>query len=116
MAISINSGVVAYPTSFKKIMEYMGVSLWEPIAPHGYVALGFIAVPGYDDEPVQTACVCVHRHYIVQSALGEYTQIQGNHHLWSIENAGFTFIAVPPKDNTTTTTTGREPSQLSKLI
>eukprot|EP01087_Luapelamoeba_hula_P001839 TRINITY_DN1163_c0_g1_i2.p1 TRINITY_DN1163_c0_g1~~TRINITY_DN1163_c0_g1_i2.p1 ORF type:complete len:783 (-),score=150.10 TRINITY_DN1163_c0_g1_i2:38-2386(-) len=40
------------------------VSIWLPVAPEGYVTLGFVAAKGYDQPPLK-AVRCVHRSIVV---------------------------------------------------
>ena len=57
--MAVNSGLVAYPTSYKLLWQGSGVSLWRPRPPAGYAALGCVAAPG-TKPPALTTVVCVH--------------------------------------------------------
>lgn len=66
---------VAYPLDYRQIWVDQGsggnmdVSLWEPIAPEGYVALGTIAVASYE-KPDLKAVVCVRKDLTVATKVG----------------------------------------------
>ena len=47
--MAINSGLVSYPTAYSEAHRANGLTIWQPVAPKGYIALGCIASPG--DEP-----------------------------------------------------------------
>ena len=50
-AVAINSGLVAFPTSFDLIcVSVSGLALWRPVPPPGYVSMGLVAAPGLTPE------------------------------------------------------------------
>ena len=57
IALARNSGLVAHPESFLPIIANSNVSLWLPVAPTGYVALGLLATAGGPPNPLDVGCV-----------------------------------------------------------
>ena len=46
LCISLSSGFTTYPSRFEPVWTYLDqVTVWNPIPPNGYVALGCIAHP-----------------------------------------------------------------------
>lgn len=98
--VAVNSGLVAYPLSFKKIGYTSGLSIWEPQPPEGFVAMGHLAL-GQNEEPDTKDVVCVHASRLTASSLGECLELRdgdrspGDLNVWNVDNAGATFLACP---------------------
>ncbi|KIY91741.1 hypothetical protein MNEG_16223, partial [Monoraphidium neglectum] len=86
VAIAINSGFVRYPVSYQLVWEAPGVSVWRPVPPPGYVALGCVAAPGAAPPPLKAAVVA-HRLAVVEAPLGECALLCANGNLWSVANS-----------------------------
>ncbi len=69
--------VVAYPTNYVQIYNDAGTggdqdgSIWMPIPPTGYVALGMVGMNGHG-KPHREAVVCVREDLTVPVRVGEY--------------------------------------------
>jgi Vacuolar protein sorting-associated protein 62/Insecticidal Crystal Toxin, P42/Ricin-type beta-trefoil lectin domain-like len=65
-------GVLAHPVDYKRIWGDWGSgadhdgSLWEPIPPTGYAALGSVSVGGYDKPPLNKV-VCVRNNLVIEA-------------------------------------------------
>ena len=57
IALARNSGLIAHPESFLPIISNANVSLWLPVAPAGYVAIGLLATTGLPPDPLDVGCV-----------------------------------------------------------
>lgn len=53
LAIAVNSGLVTYPTEYKKLGYASGLTVWEPLPPEHYVALGHVASTGEEEPSVK---------------------------------------------------------------
>ncbi|KAK9908805.1 hypothetical protein WJX75_003140 [Coccomyxa subellipsoidea] len=69
VSVAVNSGLVSYPVSYKAAYQTSGLTIWEPVPPKGYVALGCLAAPG-DEPPALTEMVTVHASIGVEAPLG----------------------------------------------
>jgi hypothetical protein len=69
LSVAVNSGLVAYPVRYSAVYETEGLTVWEPVPPSGYVALGCLATPG-DEPPALTEVVCVHAAVGIEAPLG----------------------------------------------
>ena len=49
----MNSGLVTYPTKYKKLGYALGLTIWEPVPPEQYVSLGHVATTGEDEPSVK---------------------------------------------------------------
>ena len=59
MAVAVNSGLAAYPTSYTRVWAGGGAAIWRPVAPQGYVSVGdLFSADGA--EPELSAMVCLH--------------------------------------------------------
>ena len=98
LAIAVNSGLVAFPTSFKKVGYTDTFSIWAPIPPADFVALGHV-VSQQDGEPRVKDVVCVHHSRVTECSLGECLELgsgdrsPGDLRVWNVDNAGATFMA-----------------------
>ena len=101
LALAINSGLVNYPVRYESAFESEGLSVWAPVPPKGYAALGFMATAG-PEPPALTAMVCPHTCVCVESELGMCLALgpRANIHagdkaegayVWCVDNAGATF-------------------------
>ena len=64
--MAINSGLVSYPTAYSAAHRTPGLTIWQPVPPPGYAALGCIAAPGDDPPPlteVALSCMCCWIHF-----------------------------------------------------
>ena len=59
LAVAVNSGLAAYPTSYTRIWRGGGGAIWRPLAPPGYVAAGDLFTAD-DEEPELSDMVCLH--------------------------------------------------------
>lgn len=99
---------IVYPKDYKLLWKDKGTgakqdgSIWEPIAPAGYVALGCVAVSGYDKPSVKdSACI------LNDTVLIELNPIKQTRYMWyskgvdkasyNIFKPGTTFRAGPDK-------------------
>ncbi|CAI5463253.1 unnamed protein product, partial [Closterium sp. Yama58-4] len=106
LAVSLAGGYVKRPVSFAKIWsseEESDVSsspecsVWEPIPPPGFVAVGCVAHPGAQ-PPSASAVYCIESSHVCPAALRGCITVQMNDglqsfKLWRIENALNTFSA-----------------------
>ncbi|CAI5497894.1 unnamed protein product, partial [Closterium sp. Naga37s-1] len=106
LAVSLAGGYVKKPVSFAKIWsseEGSDVSsspecsVWEPIPPPGFVAVGCVAHPG-SQPPSASAVYCIEASHVSPAALRGCITVQVNDglqsfKLWRIENALSTFSA-----------------------
>ncbi len=60
IAVSINSGLVEFPTGYDLAWQQGNVSIWQPIAPAGYAPIGCLFGVGTDPPPL-SAIACVHQ-------------------------------------------------------
>ena len=101
LAIAINSGLVTYPSGYKRAGYADGMTLWEPKPPAGYVALGHVAAWG-SEQPAATRVVCLHISVATECALGECFELRheaqrsqrspNDLNVWNIDNPGATFV------------------------
>lgn len=119
IAVAINSGLVTYPTGYTLVWESPGISLWRPVPPAGYVAMGCVAsvstgsaagaavgpagVPPQPSAgtqgpvpPSRKACVVVAKQVAVEALLAECMMLCTNGNLWCIQNSCGTFEVAPP--------------------
>lgn len=108
--MAINSGLATHPVGFALAWESAGVSLWRPLPPPGYVALGCVAslaaagggrasAPGEASGPVPPplkSCVVVARQVAVEALLAECMLLCTAGNLWCIQNSAGTFEVAPP--------------------
>ena len=104
----MNSGLVAFPTSYNIAWSAPGIHLWRPNPPEGYLALGCLATPS-SDPPGQTAMVCIHKTLGVEAPLGQCLMVKPQENnrrtsgdvghlseepganVWCVDNAAATF-------------------------
>lgn len=91
VVLALNSGFAAHPTSFNKLWEYGDVTIWVPVPPPGFTAVGCVAKTTPDPPPPQTCC-CPHSSLLVEAALGECVWQRPPSHLWCVNNAAYTFL------------------------
>ena len=60
IAVAINSGLVEFPTGYDLAWQKGNVSIWQPIAPPGYAAIGCLFGVG-SEPPSPSTIVCVHQ-------------------------------------------------------
>ncbi len=71
-----DSDVLADPVDYQLVYEDHGtggdhnVSVWLPIPPEGYAALGMVARTGYGNEPPLTAIACVKKTWLTPGLVG----------------------------------------------
>ena len=53
LVMAVNSGLVTYPTRYQKLGYANGLTIWEPVPPKDYVALGHVAETGEDEPAVK---------------------------------------------------------------
>ncbi len=53
LTVAVNSGLVTYPTSYKKLGYAPGLTIWEPVPPEHYVYLGHVTTAGEDEPSVK---------------------------------------------------------------
>lgn len=110
----MNSGLVSYPVSYKAAYQTSGLTIWEPVPPEGYVALGCLAAPG-DEPPALTEMVTVHASIGVEAPLGSCLVLKEEKswrsleddlghltekpkaNIWCVENAGASFVVCSPE-------------------
>ena len=110
----MNSGLVAYPVSYKTAYQTSGLTIWEAIPPEGYVALGCLAVHG-DEPPALTEMVAVHASIGVEAPLGSCLVLKEEKswrsleddlghltekpkaNVWFVENVGASFVVCSPE-------------------
>ena len=74
----IVSGAVKHPTGYEKVISYSAPSsnnsdrdsfvIWKPIAPDGYISMGYVTVKnGGDTPPLKTDVVCVGANFVKPS-------------------------------------------------
>ncbi len=72
MTVAVNSGLVAYPASFKKVWSGGGATVWRPVPPEGYVSVGDVATCGENSSPPELSEVlCLHHSTLVEVPVGE---------------------------------------------
>lgn len=59
LTVAVNSGIAAYPASYSRVWSVDGATIWRPVAPEGYVAMGDVLVLG-DEEPELSEVLCLH--------------------------------------------------------
>ena len=108
VAIAINSGLVTYPTAFRRAWQSGDCALWYPVPPAGYVALGCVATLGggggggggesgggaaaaAGEPPPLKSVVVVHERAVVEALLSECMLLCANGNLWCVQNALGTF-------------------------
>lgn len=70
MTVAINSGIAAYPSSFEKVWSGGGATVWRPVPPEGYVAMGDLVTVG-EREPDLLEVLCLHQATVVEVPVGE---------------------------------------------
>eukprot|EP01041_Mallomonas_annulata_P000974 gene974-1892_t len=103
-AILVDRQQCRAPTMFKKVFSStkLGLSLWRPIPPPGFISLGDLAtVPATATAPSTTICMCV-PHWAVQcSTVGERVLMNkgdsktSSCSIWSIQSMLGTFFGSP---------------------
>ena len=114
VSVAVNSGLVSYPVSYKAAYQTSGLTIWEPVPPEGYVALGCLAAPG-DEPPALTEMVTVHASIGVEAPLGSCLVLKEEKswrsleddlghltekpkaNIWCVENAGASFVVCSPE-------------------
>jgi len=72
MTVAVNSGLVAYPASFKKVWSGGGATVWRPVPPEGYVSVGDVVRVGENSAPPDLSEVlCLHHSTLVEVPVGE---------------------------------------------
>lgn len=72
MTVAVNSGLVAYPATFKKVWNGGGATVWRPVPPEGYVSVGDVITCGENSTPPELSEVlCLHRSTLVEVPVGE---------------------------------------------
>ena len=51
LSVAVNSGLVTWPTGYKRVGYAKGLTVWAPQPPEGYVALGHVATSGEEEPP-----------------------------------------------------------------
>ena len=98
LAIAVNSGLVAYPLSYKKIGYNNSLSIWAPQAPEGFLAMGHIVTEG-SSEPAVKDVVCLHASRVTETGLAECLNMGAGDrspadlNIWNVDNSGATFLA-----------------------
>lgn len=93
IALARNSGLVAHPESFLPIISNANISLWLPVAPTGYVALGLLATTGAPPDPMDVGCVACGA--VIAAPLGSSLEHWGGFdgiHLVNVDNSFGTFL------------------------
>ncbi|KAL4527774.1 hypothetical protein Ndes2437A_g02912 [Nannochloris sp. 'desiccata'] len=121
MTVAVNSGLVAYPASFKEVWSGGGATVWRPVPPEGYVSVGDVATCGENSTPPELSEVlCLHHSTLVEVPVGECLPLPAVSasapaaaarataslapvDFWCVDNTMGTFIA--------TTTSGSESSR-----
>ena len=75
ISVAVNSGIIAYPVKFKSIYSSAKLSLWQPEAPEGYIAVGCLATADRD-PPAVTDIGCIHRKVLVEAPLGQLLSLK----------------------------------------
>ena len=75
LSVAVNSGIVAYPVSFKSIYSSPKLSLWLPVAPEGYAAIGCLATTN-ETSPSVTDIGCLHQKVLVEAPLGQLLSLK----------------------------------------
>ncbi|GJP32210.1 hypothetical protein CLOM_g16806, partial [Closterium sp. NIES-68] len=106
LAVSLAGGYVKRPISFAKLWSSeeepdvssgQGCSVWEPVPPPGFVAVGCVAHPGAQPPP-SSAVYCIDASYVCAVALRGCITVEMTDELqafkfWRVENAMSTFSA-----------------------
>ncbi len=72
MTVAVNSGLVAYPSSFMKVWTGGGATIWRPVPPEGYVSVGDVATCGENSTPPELSEVlCLHQSTLIEVPVGE---------------------------------------------
>lgn len=98
--------LLAYPEDYRKVWDNSGtggitslkkygdVSIWRPIPPLGYVALGHVASPDRNSKPSIACMGCVHMSTVMPASVYRYpsgafgNQVQGTGYLWCDRHSG----------------------------
>lgn len=64
LTVAANSGLAAYPASYKRVWRGGGASVWRPVPPEKYVALGDVFMASEDREPELSDVLCVHGMFL----------------------------------------------------
>lgn len=67
LTMAVNSGLVTYPTKYKKLGYALGLTVWEPVPPEHYISLGHLATTGEDEPSVKEVDVL---HLLFTQAAG----------------------------------------------
>lgn len=59
LTVAVNSGIAAYPASYRKVWSGGGASIWRPVPPEGYTAVGDVVMLG-TREPELSEVLCLH--------------------------------------------------------
>lgn len=95
VALAINSGFVTYPTSYQRVWESRDITIWRPVPPPGYVAMGCISSMT-TTPPVTKAVVVVHQEAVVEALLQECMLLSPGGNWWCCQNNVGSFEVSPP--------------------
>jgi len=56
LSMAVNSGLVTFPTGYKRVGYAKGLTVWSPQPPQGYLALGHVATSGEEEPPTNQVC------------------------------------------------------------
>jgi vacuolar protein sorting-associated protein 13A/C len=90
MSVALNSGVVAWPQKYKQVWQAESATVWQPVAPQGYIALGSFVTLG--EEPGMYSMLCVHERVLVTAPVGECVVSTNEGSLWAIDSASGSFF------------------------
>ena len=97
IALARNSGLVAHPESFLPVVANSQLSLWLPVAPDGYAAMGLFATAG-DAPPDAREVGCVARGAVIGAPLGSSLEHWGGFDGISLVNVDNAFGSFVPED------------------
>lgn len=124
LTVAMNSGVAVFPNSFERVntFETAGLSVWRPMPPPGYIALGDIVSISATKAPPIESIACIHQGCLVDSAAGEYiaVSVSDDTVLWMSDSSVATFYAtankvVPPNYFDFRSPLGVSPAALSAM-
>ncbi|KAJ4777649.1 Pleckstrin (PH) domain-containing protein isoform 2 [Rhynchospora pubera] len=109
--VALNTSLVRVkrPVAYKLMWQYRplvgetdGCSIWFPVAPRGYVAVGCVASAG-SSEPPLSAALCILASYVSSSALRDCIVLKTNGSassiaFWRVDNCFGSFILEDPEN------------------
>ncbi|KAK9827173.1 hypothetical protein WJX74_009221 [Apatococcus lobatus] len=75
ISVAVNSGIIAYPVRFKAIWSSAKLSVWQPEAPAGYVAIGCLVTTDHE-PPAVTEIGCLHQKVLVEAPVGQLLNLK----------------------------------------